>query len=104
MKERELREHSNCSICTKKLLHTGVPLFWRVTIERFGIDLGAIQRQTGLAMMLGSASVAAAMGPDEDMAKLVMEPLELAVCDTCAVDADMPLAALSEFCTPKGTP
>ena len=101
MKERELREHSCCSICTRKLLHTGLPLFWRVTIERFGVDLGAVQRQTGLAMMLGSAGLAAAMGPDEDMAKPVMEPLQLVVCETCAVDREIPLAVLSEICAPK---
>ncbi len=38
MKERELREHATCSLCRQKIGHTGLPLFWVVRIERFGID------------------------------------------------------------------
>lgn len=94
MKERELREHSTCSLCSKPILHTGLPLFWRVTVERFGIDMAAMRRQTGLAMTLGSAPLAGVMGPDEDMAKPMMEPVKLTVCESCAVDRALPVAAL----------
>lgn len=45
------------------------PIFYRVTVEQFVLDARAIERQAGLAMMLGSAVVAAVMGPDEDIAK-----------------------------------
>jgi hypothetical protein len=66
MKEKELREAATCIICGKPFGHTGLPLFWRVTIQRFGVDMGAVKRQTGLTMMLGgNALLASVMGPDE---------------------------------------
>jgi len=100
MKERELRQHATCSLCEEKIGHTGLPLFWRVKIERFGIDMRAVQRQTGLAMMLGgNAAIAAAMGPDEDLAAVIDE-VTLTVCETCAVDRGLPVAALSECAAP----
>lgn len=95
MKERELRKHAICSLCDKKIGHTGVPLFWRVTVERFGIDLQAVQRQQGLGLMLGGL-LAQAMGPDEELASPVMEPTVLTVCEACAVNRSLPVAALAE--------
>jgi len=97
MKERELRQHATCSLCRQLIGHTGLPLFWTVRIERFGIDLKAIRRQTGLAMMLGSAELAMAMGPDEDLTQPMMNPVTLTVCETCAFDQSMPVGALAEY-------
>lgn len=82
MKERELREHATCSLCRQK-------------IERFGLDLAAAQRQHGLGLMLGGP-LAMVMGPDEDLATPMMEPLTLTVCETCASERDLPVAALAE--------
>lgn len=65
MKENQLREVAMCAVCGKPFGHTGLPLFWRVTIERFGVDLNAIRRQDGLAMMMGSSALAQVMGADE---------------------------------------
>lgn len=97
MKERELRQHATCSLCKEKIGHTGLPLFWRVKIERFGIDMHAVQRQTGLAMMLGgNAAIAAAMGPDEDLAKVIYE-VTLTVCEDCAVNTMVPISSLTEL-------
>lgn len=95
MKERELRQHATCSLCNKAIGHTRLPFFWRVKIERFGIDLAAAQRQQGLGLMIG-APLAMIMGPDEDLAKPVMEPVTLTVCETCAADRNLPVAALAE--------
>lgn len=97
MKEYELRQLSTCAVCGKKLLHTGLPLFWRVTIERFGIDVGAVRRLDGLAAMLGNAHLASIMGPDEDVAKPVMDSVRLVMCEPCAVEQDLPVAALGEI-------
>jgi hypothetical protein len=97
MKERELRRYANCSLCGKPIGHTHLPLFWRVSIERFGIDMGATGRQMGLTAMLGgSARLAMAMGADEDMAKPMMEKVTLSVCEHCAMDTT-PIAALAEL-------
>lgn len=96
LRERELREMTNCALCGKPFGHTGLPLFWRVTVERFGVDMRAVQRQTGLADVIGSAAIAMHMGPDEVMAKPVMEPVKLTVCETCATMRSAPIATLAE--------
>ena len=88
MKEKELRAHSVCSICRQKIGASGLPLFYRLTIERFGVDMSAVSRQTGLAMMLnGNGYLAGVMGRDEDMATPIMEKLTLVVCELCAGEA-----------------
>lgn len=89
MKEAELRKHTDCTVCGGKITAAGVPLFYRVTIERFGIDLRAVRRQSGLAQFLGGSpqavAIAEAMGPDEDMAQAMMEPTVVTVCETCSM-------------------
>jgi len=101
MKERELRQHVICSHCGQKILAGGIPLFWRVTIERFGIDLKAVERQQGLTMMLGGHAVlAAVMGPDEDIAKPMMELVTVTICEDCGTSA-IPVALLAEIGTKK---
>jgi hypothetical protein len=47
------------------------PIFYRVTVEQCGLDRHAVQRQAGLEQMLGSPVLAAVMGPDEDIAKIL---------------------------------
>lgn len=98
MKEKELRRFATCGICGQKILAGGgLPLFYRVTIERFGIDLKAVSRQQGLTMLLGgSAAIAAAMGPDEEMTQTLMEPASFAVCERCSTDSSC-VAQLAEI-------
>jgi len=99
LKEQELRGHDTCSICKRKIGHTGLPLFWTVEIKRYGIKMGAVQRQDGLAMMMGShAALAAVMGPNEDMAECIATAT-LTVCETCAVEENLPVAVLLEQAT-----
>lgn len=95
LKELELRKYATCSLCNKKIVNNGIPLFWKVTIERFSLNTGAIYRQDGLAATLGGRSdIAMAMGPDEELASPFMESVTLSVCESCAVDKDFPVAAL----------
>lgn len=85
MKERELRACATCGLCGEKIGKSGMPMFWRVRVERHGIDLGAVQRQTGLAMLLGGhGGIAAAMGTDAEMTVPLMDPVTLTVCEPCA--------------------
>lgn len=84
MRERELRNYADCSMCGRKIGATGIPLFSRVTIERFGIDVMAVHRQQGIGMMLG-ARLAMHMGADEVMAKRLAEPVVLSICESCAL-------------------
>ena len=93
MKEAELRRHTTCDACHGKVLASGLPLFWRVKVERFGVDMRAAQRQDGLAAFIGSTALASVMGPDEDMAKPVMAPHVLTLCEPCAMKP-LPLGLL----------
>ncbi len=84
MKERELREVANCAICGKPFGKTGAS-FYRVRVRRYVIDAGAISRQAGLTAVLGgSAAIAMAMGPDEEMATKIID-VERTVCEGCAM-------------------
>lgn len=107
MKEAELRNHTHCNLCHRKIGECGIPLFWRVTVERFGVDLQAVQRQDGLGQFLGSTAISGAMGPDEDMAKPMMDPVTLTVCETCGTGKMMHVVAAalveSESSTEKGS-
>lgn len=89
MKERELRQHATCDCCRQPIGHTGMPLFWTVSVSRYGLDARALSRQQGLAMQMGSAAMAMVMGPDEDLAQQLMEPVTLTVCETCAMDQQL---------------
>ena len=97
MKQTELRP---CCLCGKGLMHTGLPLFWRVSIERMGVDMNAVRRQAGLEQMLGSPALAFHMGLQEDLAKPVDEqPTTGLVCEECAINGAVCVASLSEAMT-----
>lgn len=86
MKERELANHTTCNLCNRLITSCGLPLFWRVKVERFGLDARAMRKQAGLGMMLGSPALAEIMGTDADMAKSMMDEVTLTVCEGCAMD------------------
>ena len=93
MKQPEIKP---CAKCGKGVMHTGLPLFWRVTIERMAVDVGAARRQHGLEMMLGgNALIAFHMGPQEDIAKPLFDANTVLLCETCASDM-VCIAALDE--------
>lgn len=96
MKEAELRAAATCALCRKPFGHTGLPLFWRVTIERFGVDVRATRRQDGLAQMLGNTALASVMGPGEEMAGLIAEPTTITVCEECAITKSHCVAMMAE--------
>ena len=86
MKERELRECATCAVCGHLIGKASLPVFWRVRLEYHGVDVKAVQRQQGLAMMLGgNGMLAAVMGPDEEMTKPLMEPGAITVCHDCGM-------------------
>lgn len=88
MKEKELRDCSTCGLCNKKIGASGLPSFFRIKVERHFLDIGALQRQTGLAMSMGDAGpLAMYMGPNEEMTK-VIGSREITVCETCAMKTD----------------
>jgi hypothetical protein len=96
LKQREIEA---CVCCGKGMAHAGNIDFVRVTLQRFLIDPGAVRRQTGLEMILGgggdpasghdrmAATIAHAMGPDEDIGIAVAAPVSVLICQPCALRA-----------------
>lgn len=92
MKGRELRQHTTCDVCRRRLGETPLPIFWTVKAARHGLNADAIRRQDGLTSVLGgNAAIAAAMGPDEDMTVTLMGEVGLTVCDQCATSSSFSL-------------
>lgn len=73
-----------CAICGRGVLHAGLPLFWRVSLQRMGVDMAAVRQTAGLEMMLGSVPLARALGPDPDIASPIGEGRTIVVCERCA--------------------
>ena len=74
-----------CAICQKGVMHTGLPLFYKVRFVPMGIDTGAVQRQHGMELLLGgNAALAYHMGPQETMASPVVDEQTVLLCHTCA--------------------
>ncbi len=97
MKATELKKHATCSLCRNPILSSGLPLFWRVTIEHLAVDIGAVNRQYGLGTMLGSHALAATMGPDEDVAKPIVDQTQITVCQHCSLASELPVMVLAEI-------
>lgn len=84
IKESELARLGPCRVCGKPLLEGDIT-FYMIMIARAGFCRDAIKRRVGLQMVLGGAgALAAAMGPDEDLAKVIDGPQEMAVHERCA--------------------
>jgi hypothetical protein len=82
IKQRELQR---CALCDKGVGHGNYPLFWRLRIERFAVDVASVRRQHGLELMLGSPALARVMGPDADLAKAIYGPHQVLVCESCVL-------------------
>ena len=78
------------------MMHTGLPIFYRLTLEGMGIDTGAVQRQHGLELMLkGHAELAFHMGPQETMASPIEEITpSVLLCHACALDDKTTIMAI----------
>jgi len=96
MNEKELREAAECAGCQKKIGEFGIPVFNRVTMQTYGIQLGAVRRQSGLEQMLGNVALAQVMGTQEDMAVPVGEPVTITLCLDCTVEEQVPAILFTE--------
>ena len=76
-----------CCNCDKGMAHNGAVVFYRIKVETFGLDLGAISRRHGFEQMLGAAAgLAGVLGPDEDIAKEVCAEETRFLCLECAMN------------------
>jgi hypothetical protein len=75
---------------------SGLPLFYVVTVERFGVDLDALRRLFALTDIVGSPAVASVFSPDREFARPMMEATKLTVCEVCSLsDRSHPLIGLA---------
>ena len=95
MKEDELRQNATCNLCNRPIGKSGIPLFYRVTVERYALKVDALQRQQGMAMMMGNAEIAKVMGPNEDLAQLFSKG-SITVCEDCSTEMNHCVAELLE--------
>lgn len=73
-----------CAVCRKGIMHAGLPLFYKVTVTRLGIDARAVQRQSGLEQMLGgNAAIARALSPNDELAQVMNGPRTIIICELC---------------------
>lgn len=73
-----------CTACSRGIAKGG-PIFYRVRVDRFVLNHGAIQRQAGLEMMLGGP-LASIMGPDESLAGQ-LDTGTMLICGDCIMRA-----------------
>lgn len=86
MKEKELRKAATCAVCGEPFGKAGMPMFWRVKIERIGLDAQAIHRQAGFETFLGSVQLAQVMGPNKEMTKPLIDPVTVTICEKCIIN------------------
>lgn len=90
MKQKDFKK---CVLCNKGMMNGGAIHFYRIRLENFIINIDAVRRQAGMEMMMGSPTIAQAMGPDEDMATSMGEQ-EMLICANCFLNSDVRLFSL----------
>lgn len=98
------KDFKPCEICGKGMLHSGVPIFLRVTVERLGIDKQAVDRARGMELMMGgNAMLANIMGVDADLAKVIDGNKNMLICHDCSQESLPPYFWLKDQPTTEKT-
>lgn len=95
------QEFTKCLLCGEGMAHhLGALAFYRVRLERIGINYQAVRQQQGLEQFFGGGGAAArlaqVMGPDDDIGIPLGEPDIGLVCDHCAIEHPVRIAQLAE--------
>lgn len=83
-----------CAICSKGVMHQGVPLFFRVTIEHMCVDVREVERSAGHEQFIGNVALSRVFH-DPDIAQKIGESKSVLVCQRCSLQMH-PLALLME--------
>lgn len=84
-----------CALCGEGMMHTGIPLFYVVTVQRMKVDLNEVKRAHSYEQFLGNPALAYHMGPQRDLATPFSESVKLFICEACAIKPVM-VACLNE--------
>lgn len=83
----KLSELKVCNHCRKPVLHSGVPIAYKITVQALGADTRAIQQMAGLQQILGgSVQLASVFAPDEEILKPIEDSAYVMACHPCMVE------------------
>lgn len=86
-----------CDCCGKPLCHQGLPIFWRVRLERMAVDRRAAEQHLGLTIMMRSPALASVFTGHQPIANPMFEkPQELLICEECAIGKPLPILVLAQ--------
>lgn len=101
MKKKDIKL---CAFCGEGMMHDNNILFYRVKIERLGINLRGVQKTHGLETFFGGgragAALAGVMGTDPEIAKVVTSD-EALICDECAIEKKIHCVAMLHEMIPE---
>ena len=95
------RDLEPCILCERGLGHDNQITFHRLTIDRFVIDAGNVQRHDGLERMFGGGQVGAVMadimGPGLEIARSHQAlSATVLICETCAMSREITVWTILE--------
>ena len=100
-------DFTKCKGCGKGVAHTGLPIFWRVKIERMGIDRKAVVQTDAMERYFGGhagggmanqqALAISRVFQDPIIAKPIegIEPVTALLCEECSLKP-LPLSLIAE--------
>lgn len=94
-KAMKAKDFKPCAFCGKGVMHAGVPLFYRIHVERMGVDGGAVQRAAAMEQYMGGHVALARVFEDPEIAKPITPGTTVLVCETCSTEPRM-VAMLTE--------
>lgn len=95
-KKMKVGDFRPCARCGKGMMHTGLPLFYRVTIQRMAIDMREVHRADGMEKFFAGHVGIARVFHDPDIGIPFAESVTVLVCETCANQPPTLLALLLE--------
>jgi len=84
-----------CAFCGKGVMHTGLPLFYSVRVQRMGIDMREVDRAAGMEQFMGGHVALARIFHDPEIANPFGEAVNSLVCEACAMKPNL-FARLNE--------
>ncbi len=85
MKRSDIKK---CCKCNKGVMHTGLPLFWTIDIQRWGVNANAVQRQHGMEQFFGgNVALADVFGDGAPIASPINDPLKHFICEECVLSS-----------------
>ena len=94
--EFQREDVKKCCHCGLGLAHTGLPFFYRVTIERFALNADACRRADGMERYFGNVELAKVFSTGEPLGKRFDLGVDLLLCEKCSMDSHLCFAVLLE--------